>query len=342
MKLSEVLAKYDKATEFYISEVRGKGASARTVENYEGRINNFRSFFIRLHEGDDEVKDPWYPDFQAWRDYLVEKEYTARSIERIMSDVRNFFGVCSDPELGDMAFYERNPFPSRLIPSASAQKDRARPYNELLSDADIVRLWDPVYKISKRTEKAWERNYAIVVLLLTTGIRNKELLDLTLADVDFEYNEIQVKKGKGNKYRCIEVPELAMAAIKRYLNGGGRPDWVPADSPLFGTQRAKEKGAPANDATLWNRGSKEWLSQVVRRHVKSVTGVDGIRTHDLRHVGARLDLNSGVSLWELQAKLGHASVGMTQHYAGKLQTRRRRESAKKVVAERDAAVNMIG
>ena len=60
-----------------------------------------------------------------------------------------------------------------------------------------------------------------------------------------------------------------------------------------------------------------------------------IRSHDLRHVGARLDLNSGMSFEELQAKLGHESVIVTQLYSGKLTSRKSRKKTKQVQMEKD-------
>ena len=69
--------------------------------------------------------------------------------------------------------------------------------------------------------------------------------------------------------------------------------------------------------------------------MKSVTGVDDIRSHDLRHVGARLDLNSGMSIEELQSKLGHESVSTTQIYSGKLTSRKKRRMTKIVLEEKD-------
>ena len=73
---------------------------------------------------------------------------------------------------------------------------------------------------------------------------------------------------------------------------------------------------------------------MVERHVYAITGVHSVRTHDLRHVGARLDLNNGMTFEELQAKLGHANFGTTQRYSGKLVHRRRRQSARLVYDER--------
>ena len=78
------------------------------------------------------------------------------------------------------------------------------------------------------------------------------------------------------------------------------------------------------------------------RFVQGVTGVDNVRTHDLRHVGARLYLNAGASMEFLQSELGHSSMSTTQIYSGRLQARRGRNSASEILAnmEREAKTNM--
>ena len=55
----------------------------------------------------------------------------------------------------------------------------------------------------------------------------------------------------------------------------------------------------------------------------------------MRHVGARLDLNSGMSFEELQAKLGDESVATTQIYSGKLTSRKNRRLTKIVQEEKE-------
>lgn len=91
-----------------------------------------------------------------------------------------------------------------------------------------------------------------------------------------------------------------------------------------------------SDSEPWHRGTGQWLSSVIERTVRAITGVSDIRSHDLRHLGSRVGLNSGEETKEmLQAELGHSSITTTEIYAGNLQARRGRESAKMVVAERD-------
>ena len=148
---------------------------------------------------------------------------------------------------------------------------------------------------------------------------------MTPADIDLEDAALRVEHGKGDKFRVVDLPDIAVIALRHYLASGIRPDDLPDTAPVFGTLRSGE----------WKAGTKQWLSELVERHVRSVTGVPDIRSHDLRHVGSRLDLNSGMPENELQAKLGHASPITTQRYSGRLMDRSGRKSAKKVFAERD-------
>ena len=55
----------------------------------------------------------------------------------------------------------------------------------------------------------------------------------------------------------------------------------------------------------------------------------------MRHNGAVIELNNGVSAEELQAELGHASVRTTQIYTGLLQSKRKRRNMSEVITARD-------
>ena len=337
MTLNEVLENFDRAVEFFLHEKEAQRKSAGTIENYKRYIGYFRDFFARTHEGEENVKDPSYLDIQMWRDEMAEEGLAVNTISLRMKNLQNFFSICSDESLGEDRFFQKNPVTKRMFPDSKFE-DR-KPYDEILSDDAVFKLWDntPIRKDGIKVSN-WPRNYAIVMMLLATEIRNKELLDLKLSDVDFEYGEIQIFEGKGRKYRCVDFPEIAQTAVKLYLKSGLRPDGLSDDDYLFGTMGVKEKGVFGNCGE-WHRGSTEWLSNVVRRHVKLVTGVDSVTSHDLRHVGARLDLHNGMRAEELQAKLGHESLATTQIYSGKLGANRKRTTAKRVYEERDIQTN---
>ena len=173
-----------------------------------------------------------------------------------------------------------------------------------------------------------------MILLLTVGLQNAELRALTPADLDWEDEMLNVTQGRANGFRRIDFPPIAQSAVRLYLASGLRPKDAPDTAPLFGTTSPKAFGARVRDGE-WAQGSAQWLNGIVLRHVKAVTGVDGITTEDLRHVGASLDLNSGVPLEDLQLKLGHLDARSTQRAAGMRQGRAGRGRALLVYEAQD-------
>lgn len=326
--MSEFIKKYDEAVRVYVKDLKNTGSSAKTVANY----CNVLRYFGEHWGNSNPQKDPCVTDIRAWRDSLfTENNLQKSTVKQYLKALSAFFCYCSDPSWGEDKIYKSNPVAKRLFPQT--KKEEQRPYDILMPDEKVALLWKNEC-ISNRRQDMWPRNYAIVVLLLSTELRNGELLDLTPNDIDWDYGEVTVERGKGNKYRIVDLPEIAKTAIQIYLSSGIRPEYASDDEPLFGTTAPKEYGARVTGNT-WHKGTTQWLSGIVERHVKAVTGISDIRTHDLRHIGARLDLNNGARAEFLQMKLGHASLTTTQIYSGRLTARRGRESAKRVFAERD-------
>ena len=316
------------AIDSYLRNCEATGKSAATMASYVRRMNQFYTFMVENDRCDDE---PTFAVIQAYRDDMLARGCAPTFVRQTLVELRAFFAYASSPDLGNGRFYNSNPVSLRLYPDV--RKIERRPYDMLLTDEQVMKLWRNSPVKTNRPE-FWPRNYAIVVLLLATELRNSELLSLTLADLDFENGSITVEHGKGDKYRIVDFPEIAQTAIRSYLASGLRPTDIPATAPLFGTTAAKEIRSHASDG-VWKRGTSQWLSSLVERHVRAVTGVENIRTHDLRHVGARLDLNNGMTTDELQQKLGHYDPKTTQRYSGRLLSRGDRKSARKVYAERD-------
>lgn len=326
--------KFMEAYRSYRSNMLAIGRSQKTIDNIDSVIKHFSLFMLEERENwNHEVS---FTDIQAWRDSMIAAGRKHSTIKQYLKVLSGFYEYASSAQLGESRFYEINPIPRFLFPDT--RKEEARPYDQILTDEQASLLWrNNRPKISGDPE--WERNYAIVVLFLATEIRNCELLALTPNDLDWENEELTVEHGKGNKYRVVDFPPIAQTAVRIYLNSGIRPSYAKDTDPLFGTCAEKKKESRNFDAETWHAGSRQWLTEVVRRHVRRVTGVDNVRSHDLRHVGARLDLNSGMPLEELQAKLGHESAAVTQIYSGKLTTRRKRRQTLLVQEEKDHQAN---
>lgn len=319
------MTKYLAATAAYLRNLESDGVSPETINNYAKRLNLFYEFMLN---GGYSESGPSFNTVFEWKQELIENGVKSiRSLKQYLVELRMFFKWASDPVM-DPPYYAENPVADSLTPNT--RKIDKRPYDELLTDEQIIQLMQNNPLKGTHPEN-WERNYAIVITLLFTKVRNAELLALSPADLDFENGEIAVEHGKGDKYRVVEFHPLAQAAIKLYLSGRTRPAGLSDTAPLFGT-RADENGH-TGDSGVWHAGTSRWLSALVERHVYAVTGVHDIRTHDLRHIGARLMLNSGASIEEISRELGHADISTTQIYCGRLRTSRANRGVKRIMEE---------
>lgn len=324
---------FDRAAKDYLSELEHKDMSSKTIKAYSDSIKYFKNY---KSETSGWETAPNLTDARGFRDALLDKGTSKKTVCYYLGNLRVFFEFATDAELGEDRYFESNPFPKKIFPVIK-KSEEAKTYDKVLDADDIKKLFANVR--TSYTEM-WERNYAIICLLLDGKIRNAELLDLRLSDVHFADDEepfdyVVIRHGKGDKYREVDLTGISVTAIKLYLKSGIRPSDLSDDDFLFGTTAYHEFGTQRDKQIEWHRGTSVWLSSLVERHVKKVTGKEGFRTHSLRHNGAIMELNSGASMEQIQSELGHSSVSTTHIYAGRLMSKRHRVNMSEVYAVRD-------
>lgn len=148
-----------------------------------------------------------------------------------------------------------------------------------------------------------ERNRAIILLLLDTGLRASELCNARVADFDQRNRRLTVT-GKGDKARILPLSAETVRALWRVLH----TEWVSraADAPLCPSQNGK----PLTRLAL--------LSMLARLGKKA--GVPNCHPHRFRHTFAVWFLRNGGNVYELQAILGHASLETVKIYLSLAQT----------------------
>lgn len=326
--------KFTAASAEYLRRTRFKGASPCTLRSYEAVLNKFAAFLAEQGEDAD-----LYEAVEAWRDAMLEAGRKASTVKQNMVVLSGFFAAATKRSFPEALRFPENPVDADFIPVV-----KKKPYENLLDDGDIIKLWanEPP---TPQTVHTWPRNHAIVCMILGTGIRNDELRSLTLADVDFLHREITVRAGKGNKFRIVDAPEIVLASLTAYLDSGLRPAYLSDSDLLFGSTAAHEYGKieSSEGAERWHKMTGGGLSQLIERHVQNVLGDKNlkIRSHDLRHLFARLHLNTTGNVAELQAALGHSSPNTTQIYSGLIAPRRARDSARDVLNAANQAADKL-
>jgi integrase/recombinase XerC/integrase/recombinase XerD len=149
------------------------------------------------------------------------------------------------------------------------------------------------------------RDRALFELAYSCGLRAEELVTLSVADVDHDGEQLRVE-GKGRKTRYLPVGEVALAAVRLYLERGRR-----------GLQSSLEDASTTQALFLSKTGKPLGTSDVRRRLRAWATRAripGGASPHALRHSYATHLLDGGADLRSIQELLGHASVSTTQVY----------------------------
>lgn len=157
-----------------------------------------------------------------------------------------------------------------------------------------------------RSTKRGLRDYALLVLLLRTGLRRAECAALTLGDFTEQqgHTVVTIQHGKGDKRRIAKVPDDVLRCIQAYLEGVGRQNAAPS-APLFVGFR---KG---------DHPTEEGISdKVIERTVAAHGSALGIKLtpHDLRATFITLALEGGAALHQVQYAAGHARPETTERY----------------------------
>lgn len=144
-----------------------------------------------------------------------------------------------------------------------------------------------------------ERDRAIVLLLLDTGLRLAEAAGLRVGDVDLAEGRATVM-GKGARQRMVPIGRRTRQALRRILAPRGG---VEVGAPLF---LASDGGA------LTAHGVQQVFRRLARRERLSVR----CSPHVLRHTFARSFLRNGGDVFSLQRILGHSprSLQVTRRY----------------------------
>lgn len=163
-----------------------------------------------------------------------------------------------------------------------------------LNEPDAVKLLDAV-----RGPYA-ERDFCMLLLLLSCGMRVSELAGLNLKDVNGETVRVL---GKGNKERILYLNPACQQAIQDYLSVRDETNVHPKDQDALFLSRNHR------------RISVDSIQILVKRTC-SAAGLDPERysPHKLRHTAATLMLQNGVDVRTLQEVLGHESLNTTQIY----------------------------
>jgi integrase/recombinase XerC len=264
--------------------------SPNTVKAYQRDLEGFVEFCGRHYQGDWSWASIDRQGLRAFLGELSRKGLTKRSAARALSALRSFYRY-----LQLHHGMETNPAKSTRIPKL----DRRLP--TWMEKGQTERLFSNAESAAQAGEVGALRDFALLELFYSSGLRLSELAGLDIADLDLLSDQVKVR-GKGRKERIVPVGSRAVAVLRRYLERrgeirGGKPGDRRA---VFVNQRG-------------GRLTGRSIQRAMHRLFDTVDG-DRLRVHSIRHTFATHLLDAGADLRAVQELLGHASLSTTQIY----------------------------
>ena len=168
------------------------------------------------------------------------------------------------------------------------------------------------------------RDYLMIQLMLTNGLRTCEVARINIGDFDTldGKNVLHIqRKGRIDKHDVVAVPDEVMASLEDYLSM--RTDDFNMDSPLFiNLMRGREP----------QRILKATISSIVKERLRAIGRDDPkITAQSLRHTCGSLMVEEGMPIETIQDMLGHNDPATTQIYIDMARQKRLLEHSPSVV-----------
>lgn len=257
----------------FIDFLKGKGHSNATVLAYGKDIDQLSSFLgdLEKHNIHEVTKD----DIQAFLAKMNDKGYTPKSISRKLNSTRTFYRFLKVNEI-------ITDDPSLLV---------SHPQFELAAP----RILKPTeYRALRDAARNDPRMFAIIELLLQTGIRIGELAELRVDDI--LKDSLRVRPYEKHPERTVPLNKSSREALNKYLVIRPKVE----DHHVFVT-----------------KSGKPFLVRNIRTAIERyfrLAEIENAKVNDLRHTFVAHHIKHGVSLVLLSKILGHKRISTTERY----------------------------
>ena len=265
----------------FLNALSGNNFSAQSTRAYNADITQFIEFLQSIRVDWNNPLKLTRLDIVAFMNRLAGLRRTGTTRARKMASIRHFLKFLKENDViaGN---------PAETIPRVRKE------------EKDPAVLFKNEYKALLFEAQGNRRDYAILLTFLKSGIRESELADLQIDDVDFLHNELTVREGKGKKERTIPLMPELKTALGRYVGERDQQENVVDVETFF----LAKNGTSLNPSSIRKLVKKYYTKAGVRK-----SGV-----HTLRHTFSAHNVNNGMGIADLQKVLGHKKKETTLKY----------------------------
>ena len=276
---------------------KAEGKSLKTITWYSSNLKRFHRYLKARHISDliGEL------DIKILREYVIyllkQQKYSDHPYTPVESDLLSATSIHGHVRTlrAFFSWLVREGIIDSNIAKDLKPPKVARKVISTLSDQEII----SILKHLNFNNGVQSRNQTIFMILLDTGLRLGELVNLKLNDIHLDEGFLKVI-GKGNKERIVPIGTNAQRALQRYLfRYKPEPACMGIDNVFLSTNRRP----------LTENGIKLMFVRLAKR-----SGVNRLHAHLCRHTFATKFLINGGDVFTLQQILGHSTLEMVRHY----------------------------
>jgi integrase/recombinase XerC/integrase/recombinase XerD len=263
-------------------------------------VVNIKLFLRWVQSENKNVDNLKKSDILEYKQHLFDIKRSSLTIDSRITSLRKFYTWCDD-----------NDYYNNIVVGIKNPKKYKGYKKDPLTIDQVNKLFD---SIDTKTIIG-KRDFAIISLMLRTGIRVGEVTKINIGDIETpgqNYIINIIRKGsQGNKTK-ISITEKSFQPIQDYLVELLNTN---DDQPLFVVSAYNHNGL---------RISTAGLSQIIKSRLRRA-GINSkrITAHSFRHTAAINLIKSGSTLHEVQLFLGHSSPNTTQIYIRAIEEEKR-------------------
>lgn len=259
----------------FIKYLERNGRATATILAYNKDLEQLISY-LKAQEVTD-VKDIASAHLEGFKQELKSQQYTLKSVSRKLNSVKSFFKYLV----------------SESIVASSPANEVSHPKYEVAPP----RVLSPLeYRALRDACRDDTRMYAIVELLLQTGLRIGELASIQLQDITLEKSTLKIRAYESHDARRVPLNDTAKEAIELYV---------------------KERPKTKNTTLFVTKTGNPFLIRNIRTAINRyfrIAGIENVKVNDLRHTFIVEQLKAGVPIVDLSKMVGHKRLSTTEKY----------------------------
>lgn len=261
--------------EQFIKYLEKNGRASATILAYNKDLDQLIEYLSKNNIS--RVEDITTDSLEGFKSELKSAQYTLKSISRKLNSVKSFFKY-----LVNAGVVVSSPANSVTHPKYTIAPPRVLSPLEYRALRDACR--DDV------------RMYAIVEILLQTGLRIGELAGIQLQDISLEKSLVKIRAFESHDARKVPLNKTAKEAIESYV---------------------KERPKTKNTTLFITKTGNPFLIRNIRTAINRyfrIGGIEGAKVNDLRHTFIVEQLKAGLALVDLSKMVGHKRLSTTEKY----------------------------